>query len=142
MNPASEKFLADIRSDNAELRFAAWRRAGEMDPEVIPALGKLLIADAPAVRNAADESLKTMVNSVGKETGGAKRAAVVLQLIALTENGQPAWVRTVALRHLSLIGGDETAPVAARLLTNPELREEAAYCLERIPGAASNAALM
>ena len=142
MNPASEKFLADIRSDNAELRFAAWRRAGEMEPEVIPELGKLLIAEAPAVRNAADESLKTMVNSVGKEPGGAKRAAVARQLIALTDNGQPTWVRTVALRHLSLIGGDETVPAAAKLLTNPELREEAVYCLERIPGSASNAALM
>jgi HEAT repeat protein len=51
-------------------------------------------------------------------------------------------VRTVALRHLSLIGGDETVPVAAKLLRNAELQEEAAFCLERIPGSVSTAALM
>ncbi len=64
------------------------------------------------------------------------------KLISLTANGQPVWVRTVALRRLSLIGGDETVPAAAKLLTDTELQEEAAYCLERIPGAASTASLM
>src|SRR6185436_3273334 len=54
----------------------------------------------------------------------------------------PVWVRTVALRHLSLIGGDETVPAVAKLLRDAELQEEAAFCLERIPGRASNAALM
>ena len=44
MTPASEKFLAEIRSDNADVRYAAWSRADEMDPEVIPELGKLLTA--------------------------------------------------------------------------------------------------
>src|SRR5439155_20429110 len=42
VSPASEKFLADIRSDNADIPYAAWSRAGEIDPEVIPELGKLL----------------------------------------------------------------------------------------------------
>src|SRR5436190_21177567 len=80
MNPASEKFLAEIRSDNADVRYAAWSRAGATDPEVIPELGKLLVTSEPGVRKAADEALKTMVHSVGKEPGGARRAAVVQQL--------------------------------------------------------------
>jgi hypothetical protein len=134
MTPASEKFLADIRNDNADVRYGAWSRAGEMDPEVIPALGKLLVAEPPGVSKAAGEGLKNIVHSVGKTVGGSKRAAVVRQLIALTADGQPVWVRTVALRHLSLIGGDETVPAAAKLLHNAELQEEAAFCLERIPG--------
>jgi HEAT repeat protein len=142
MTPASDKFLADIRNANAEVRYGAWSRAGEMDPEVIPQLGKLLTAEQPGVRKAAGEALKNIVHSVGKEPGGAKRAAVVRQLIALTADGQPAWERTVALRHLSLIGGDETVPVAAKLLRNTELQEEAAFCLERIPGTVSTAALV
>jgi HEAT repeat protein len=142
MTPASDKFLADIRNANADVRFGAWIRAGEMDPEVIPQLGKLLTAEQPGVRKAAGEALKNIVHSVGKEPGGAKRATVVRQLIALTADGLPAWVRTVALRHLSLIGGDETVPVAAKLLRNAELQEEAAFCLERIPGSVSTAALM
>jgi HEAT repeat protein len=142
MTPASDKFLADIRNANADVRYGAWSRAGEMDPEVIPTLGKLLVAEQPGVRKAAGEALKNIVHSVGKTPGGARRAAVVRQLIALTTDGQPVWVRTVALRHLSLIGGDETVPVAAKLLRNAELQEEAAFCLERIPGSASTAALM
>jgi HEAT repeat protein len=142
MTPVSDKFLADIRNANADVRYGAWSRAGEMDPEVIPQLGALLTAEQPGVRKAAGEALKNIVHSVGKEPGGARRAEVVRQLIALTANGQPAWVRTVALRHLSLIGGDETVPVAAKLLNNGELQEEAAFCLERIPGSVSTAALM
>src|SRR5438093_212702 len=105
MNPASEKFLADIRNDNADVRYAAWSHAGEIDPEVTPELGKLLTAAQPGVRKAADEALKTIVHSAGKEPGGARRATVVKQLIALTADAQPTWVRTLALRHLSLIGG-------------------------------------
>src|SRR5580700_6037996 len=101
MTPTSEKFLTDIRNDNADVRYAAWSRAGEMDPEVIPQLGKLLIAEQPGVRKAAGEALKNIVHSAGKEPGGARRAAVVRQLIALAADGQPVWVRTVALRHLS-----------------------------------------
>ena len=142
MTPASDKFLADIRNANADIRYAAWSRAGEMDPEVIPQLGKLLTAEQPGVRKAAGEALKNIVHSAGKEPGGGRRAAVVRQLIALTADGQLVWVRTVALRHLSLIGGDETVPAAAKLLRNAELQEEAAFCLERIPGSASTAALM
>jgi len=141
MTPASEKFLTAIRNDDAEIRYAAWSHAGEADPEVIPELAKLLVAVQPGVRKAADESLKNIVHSVGKEPAGARRTAVVRQFIALTASG-PTWVRTVALRHLSLIGGDETVPAAAKLLRNAELQEEAAFCLERIPGSASAAALM
>jgi HEAT repeat protein len=142
MSPASEKFLVDIRSDDVEVRFAAWTRAGEADPEVIPALGKLLVADQPGVRKAADESLKRIVHGVGKQPGGARRAAVVKQLIVLTADGQAGWTRTIALRHLSLIGGDETVPVAAKLLRNAELQEEAVFCLERIPGDTSTRAII
>jgi len=141
MTPASEKFLEAIRNDDAEIRYAAWSRAGEADPEVIPELAKLLVALQPGVRKAADESLKNIVHSVGKEPAGARRTAVVRQFIALTATS-PVWVRTVALRHLSLIGGDETVPAVAKLLRNTELQEEAAFCLERIPGRASSAALM
>jgi HEAT repeat protein len=142
MKPASEKFLSDIRSSEVEVRYAAWTQANEMDPEVIPHLGKLLVDDQPGVRKAADEALKGMVHGVGKQPGGARRAAVVKELIVLTADGQVGWTRTIALRHLSLIGGDETVPSAAKLMGNVELQEEAVFCLERIPGKASTQALM
>ncbi|PYT20822.1 MAG: hypothetical protein DMG58_33280 [Acidobacteria bacterium] len=87
MTQASDKFLAAIRNDDAEIRYAAWSHAGETDPEVIPELAKLLVADKPGVRKAADESLKNIVHSVGKEPAGTRRAAVVRQFIALTASG-------------------------------------------------------
>jgi HEAT repeat protein len=142
MKHESEKFLSDIRSKDAEVRYAAWMQAGEMDPEVIPHLGKLLVADEPGVRKAADEALKRMVHGVGKQPGTVRRAAVVKALIALTADGQPTWTRIMALRHLSLIGGNETVQPAARLLRIVELQEEAVFCLERIPGELSTQALM
>jgi HEAT repeat protein len=142
MKPASEKFLSDIRSDDVEVRYTAWTSAGEIDPEVISHLGKLLVAEQPGVRKAADEALKRMVHGVGKQSAGARRAAVVKELIALTSDGEAGWTRTTALRHLSLIGGDETVPAAAKLLRHPELQEEAVFCLERIPGKVSTQALI
>jgi len=142
MKPESEKFLSDVRANDAEVRYTAWMRAGEIDPEVIAQLGRLLVAEEPGVRKAADESLKKMVHGVGKQAGGARRAAVIRELIKLTTDGQAAWTRTLALRHLSLIGGDETVPAAAALLSNSELQEEAVFCLERIPGATATRALM
>jgi HEAT repeat protein len=51
-------------------------------------------------------------------------------------------VRSHALWLLSHIGGDESVPVAAKLLADPSLREDAAFCLERIPGGASERALL
>jgi len=141
MNPQSEKFLKEIQNDNADVRYGAWIRAGEMDPEVIPELAKFLTTP-PGVKRAAEEALKVIVHSVGKDPAAAKRAPVVRQFIALTADGNPAWVRTVALRHLSLIGGDETVPAAAKLLRNTDLQEEAVFCLERIPGKAATQALM
>jgi len=142
MKPESEKFLSEIRNKDAEVRYTAWSHAGERDPEVIPHLGKLLVSEDPGVRKAADESLKRLVHGVGKQPAGARRAAAVKELIALTGDGEAGWTRTIALRHLSLIGGDETVPVAAKLLVNVELQEEAIFCLERIPGSASTQAII
>jgi HEAT repeat protein len=142
MKPRSELFLKQIQDTDADVRYTAWIRTGEMDPEVIAELGKLLTTAPPGVRRAAEEALKNAVHSVGKDPQAANRPAVVKQLIALTGDGHPTWTRTVALRHLSLIGGDETVPVAAKLLRNSELQEEAVFCLERIPGSASTQALM
>jgi HEAT repeat protein len=142
MNAQSEKFIKEIQNESADVRYAAWIRTGEMDAEVIPELAKLLTTAPSGVRRAAEEALKNMVHAVGKDPAAAKRPAVVRQFLALTAGSHPVWVRTIALRHLSLIGGDETVPTAAKLLRSPELQEEAVFCLERIPGSAATQALM
>jgi HEAT repeat protein len=141
MNPQSEKLLSELQDRNADTRYAAWVRAAGADPEVTPELGKLLTAAEPGVRKAADEALKKLVHSVGREPG-RRRAEVVKQLLALTGASRPKWVRTVALRHLSAIGGDETVAATEKMLRDPEMQEEAVFCIERIPGAAADNALI
>lgn len=136
-----QEFFAGIQSDNADTRYAAWSKAAEMDAAVIPQLLKLLVADQPGVRKAADEALNNIVHSVGKETGGAKRKAVVGKLMGLGGD-QPKWVKIVVLRHLSEIGDDTVVPGVTKLLMDPELEEEAVFCLERIPGKAATMALI
>jgi HEAT repeat protein len=104
-----------------------------MDPEVIPELGRLAASDKPGVAKAAREALQTLVH--------ARRGTVATQVLALTGTAYALPVRAFAFRLLSLIGGDDAVPAVARYLRDPELREEAAFCLERIPGAASIKAL-
>jgi hypothetical protein len=142
MKPESEKLLAGLKSESADERYAAWVAAANADPEVIPEIAKLLEAPTPGVRKAADEALKKIVHSLGKPTGTPRRGRAVLALLALAAPKQPKWTRTVALRHLSLVGGDECIEPVAKMLREPEIQEEAVFCLERIPGAASDQALM
>lgn len=142
MTAASEKLLADLASEQADTRYAAWVKAAAADPEIVPGLGKLLVAEEPGVRKAGDEALKKLVHAVGKDPANPRRAAVVKGLLELTGATRPKWVRTVALRHLSGIGGDEVVPAVARILLEPDLQEEAIFCLERIPGKTSTAAIL
>ncbi len=135
------KFLAAIRSDNPDERFAAWRQAGEAPASVIPELGRLQAGSNPGVARAAAEALTTMVHAVGKDAAAPNRAAVVNGLLGLSANG-PLTVRVHALRLLSNIAGEDAVPAIAASLRSPELREEAVYALERIPGSASIQAIV
>lgn len=140
MAEREEQFLRDIRSGDKDVRFAAWRSAGEVDPSVIPQLGKLAIEEG-GVGKAARESLVTMVHGVGRELG-PRRNEVVKGMLELAGEGYAPPVRVLALRQLSLIAGEETVAAIAKWLGAPELREEAVFCLERIPGTASAKALL
>jgi HEAT repeat protein len=141
MAEREDSFLAGIEGDDADVRFAAWRRAGEMDPEVIPALGKLVGSPNLGVAKAATEALNTIAHSGGKQEG-ERRSVVARRLIDLTAAAQPPKARVLALRLLSLVGGEETIAPAAKLLRDRALQEEAVFCLERIPGKPVNAALL
>ncbi len=139
--PSKEQFLTDIRSDNVEQRFAAWRSAAEMEANIIPDLGKIAAtASSPGVAKAAREAMQTLVNSLGKEPS-PKRAEAVRELLALASGHAPVPLRGLAFRLLSLIAGEDSVPAIAKWLTHAELGEEAAFCLERIPGASAIQAL-
>lgn len=139
---SEQKLLADLQSASADVRFAAWRQAGEAPTSVIPQLGRLAGSSQPGIAKAAREALAAMVHAVGKDPGAPRRAAVVEGLLGLTGAAYALPVRIHALRLLSHIAGEKAVPAIAKLIENPELAEEAVYCLERIPGQASIEALM
>lgn len=137
-----QKFISELQSSNAEVRFAAWRAAGEVTPGVISDVGKLAASTTPGIAKAAREALTTMTHAVGKDPSAPKRPGVVKGLIELTGASYALDVRAHALRLLSGIAGDDAIPAIAKLMASPELREEAVYCLERIPTAAATAAIV
>jgi HEAT repeat protein len=138
----SKEFLSGLENENADLRYAAWSKAAEVDAKVIPSLGRLLAANNPGVRKAANEALNTIVHSVGKEAEGGKRKTVVRGLLKLLDDNQPQDVRVIALRQLSLLAGDDAVADVAKLVRQPQLQEEAVFCLERIPGKVATMALL
>ena len=153
-----DKFLADMKSDDPDVRFAAWDIAAQIDPEVIPALSKLLVADKPGIRKAAAEALNNIVHSVGKEINPAglranagrpddpgesdKRQQVVARLLEVLAGKHDNAEKVTSLRHLSLIATADDVPVIVKLVHDPKLGEEAVFCLERIPGKTSEEALL
>ncbi len=138
---SEQKLLADLQSASADVRFAAWRQAGEAPASVIPQLGRLAGSPQPGIAKAAREALAEMVHAVGKDPAAPRRAAVVDGLIGLTGPAYALAVRIHAFRLLSHIAGEEAVPAVARQIHNPELAEEVVYCLERIPGPAAIEAL-
>ena len=153
-----QQFLSDINSNDEDVNFAAWSIADQMDPSVIPELSKLLLSTKPNVRKASDEALKRIVHSVGQEINAAglranagrpddpgkqdRRQQVVTQLLALLQDSYHTTEKTIALRHLSLISTSDDVTDIAALIHVPEVREEAVFCLERIPGKTSEEALL
>jgi HEAT repeat protein len=131
----TDKLLAAIQSESAEERFAAWRSAADVDPKAIAELGRLAASENPGVAKAAREAITTMTH------GSPRKAAVVKQLIALAATAALP-VKAHAYRSLSLIATESDVPAIAKGLADPQVREEAVFCLERIPGAASDKALM
>ena len=155
---AEDKFLAGIRSDDEDENYAAWSTADAVDPSVIPEVSSLLTSKKPNVRKAAEEALKNIVHAVGKvidpRSLGANvgrpddpgrmdpRQQVVMHLLAVVDGKRPLIEKTTALRHLSLIATTDDVGRIATLIYDPQLREEAAFCLERIPGKTSEEALL
>ncbi len=155
---AEDKFLEGLRSDDEDVNYEAWSTAGNMDPSVIPAVSELLTSKKPNVRKAAEESLKNIVHSVGKvinpQSLGAntgrpddpgrmdRRQQVVRQLRSIVGGKGHLTEKTTALRHLSLIATTDDVDEISTHIRDAQLREEVAFCLERIPGKASEEALL
>lgn len=142
MNPESEQFLAHIQSASEDEQLAAWTRAEIMPAEVIPQLCALLVAQDMKIAKAADEALNRITHAVGKQLKGERWSSVLSALIDVLQQEGAVWTKTIVIRHLSEIADDSVIPVVAGYLDHPELREEAIFCLERLPGANATQALI
>src|SRR3954453_21369120 len=141
--PTNPQYLAKIRSDNRDTRFDAWRAAGGESPDNLPELAKLAASSNPSVAKAAREAMTTMTHSVGKLDTDDTRKAVARELTAIgTSRNYALDVRAHALRLLSLVGGADAVTPVAKLLADPDIREEAIFCLERIPGKESENSIL
>ena len=159
--PAAEqedKFIADIKSDDEDVAYAAWSTAEKMSPQVIPPLSKLLAADKPLTRKAAEQALNNLVHSVGKEIDPAGLAAnagrpddpgkqntrqqIVAQILGLLDGKRQHVEKVTALRHLSLLATVDDVASIAKHVHDEQLREEVVFCLERIPGKTAEEALL
>lgn len=155
---AEDRFLASLRSEDEDANYEAWSGAADVDASVIPQVSALLTAKQPNVRKGAEEALKTIVHAVGKTIDprrlGANvgrpdapgemdpRQQVVMQLLSLLDGKRARVEKTTALRHLSLIATTDAVNAVTKHVHDPELREEVVFCLERIPGKASEEALL
>jgi len=140
--PDRAQFLADIQNQNADVRFAAWRAAGDQEADVIAELGKLIAGPSPGISKAANEALTTLVHSVGKDPASPKRPQIVKELLDLANSAGPLAARIHAFRLLSLAAGEDSVPAIAKSIQQAEVQEEVVFCLERIPGNASIKALL
>ena len=136
----TQTLLADLQNKDKDVRFSAWRSATGANADAIPQLGKLAASSEPGAAKAARESLTTMTHSVGRDING--RGPVVTGLLKLTTTEYPVAVRTLAFRLLSQIAGEDSIPSIMTFISAPDVREEAIYAVERIPGAAANKALI
>ncbi len=120
-------FLKAIGGDDVEPRFAAWRAAGAQPVSVVRKLIALTASSKPGVAKAAAEALTTIVHDCEK-AGPQRRGAVAAALV-----NAPG---PITFRLASLIADESLGAAIAKSLTDVSLREDAIYCLERIPGAA------
>ncbi len=138
---AQEGFIGRIQSEDENIRCQAWKEAYMQPASVISPLSDLLLAENPGVARAADEALKVLIHSVGEEPDSAKRAEVVKALLDLLQR-RDYLSRINALRLLSLIANGDVVPMITPFLKVDTLREEAVYCIQRIPGAEATDALV
>jgi len=130
-------FIAKIRDENADVRYAAWRSAGKVGAPAVVPLGRLVAGEDKGVAKAASEALNTIAHYASRPGADGERKAVSKELMKLLGRKRPQAVRVKALELLGLTGDDECVLRIARLLGDEKLREDARRALERIPGKAS-----
>jgi HEAT repeat protein len=127
--------LTRLRSTDDAVRGGAWQGAGPVGASAVPALVELMLAAEPEVARAAKNALWTVVHHAGRPGGDEEARAVAAALGTRLEHPSAA-VRREVVWMLSEVGDDGSVKPMGRLLSDPEVREDARCALERMPGQA------
>ena len=137
---ALAEFLEKIQSPDDAIRGPAWQNAGPVGAPAVVPLGEVMTHADFEIARAAKRAIERIVRHAGRPGAAPERRAVAAELVKLLAHANSN-VRKHALWMLSEIGEDAAVPPMARLLEDPEMREDARCALERIPGRAATAAL-
>ena len=131
-----DALLERIKSDDPDVRTAAWCGAGVVGAPAIQPLAEIMAQGELEVSRAAKRAMWQIVRTVGAPGRDTCRASAEAELIRLLAEGQPDAVRREALWMLSEIGGEKTIEAIRHIpniLQNKAIREDARCCVERIP---------
>jgi HEAT repeat protein len=108
-----------------------------------PALD-VLLKDLAGFKNGGSEEVLHAFRAYARahRATAEERATLEARLDAFLEGEVTPAGRMAACRELRLIGTEASVPVLAKLLPDPESTDAARYALEKIPGAAADAALI
>ena len=81
------------------------------------------------------------VHKVGKPGNDQQKQAVAAELLKVLASGSVAAVKREVMWMLSELSGNECIGAVSSMLADPELRQDAAMVLERLPGEKAVAAL-
>jgi HEAT repeat protein len=139
-SPAQSDRIADliarVRNSDDAIRGPAWQSAATCGASAVKPLAQVMVEPDIEIARCAKRALWLIVRQAGRPGAAQVKRDVQRELIALLSN--PALVvRREALWMLSEIGNDQAVPAMAKLLSDPQAREDARCTLLRFPGAAS-----
>ncbi len=135
------ELIRDIKSDDDDVRAAAWQSAEKFGAAAVKPLAVLARDSQEEVARAATRGLWRIVRHCSRPGADDERRAVNKALTsALSGKKNTQFTRDV-LWMLSEIGDERSVKPIAALSASENLREDACLALERIPGDASLNAL-
>ncbi|MCA1597026.1 MAG: FG-GAP-like repeat-containing protein [Chloroflexi bacterium] len=134
-------FISKLTSGDGGVRYTAWSGAGPAGSAAVVPVGDLMASPDKGVVKAARGALETIASYSTRPGAILEAEAVSQQLLKLAAPGRPIAVRVEAIHLLGFTAGRRSVPGLARLLSDPDVRDEARMALEQIPGGASLSAL-
>jgi HEAT repeat protein len=127
-----ESLIGDLTSSDEGVSGQAWRTAGSYGAPAVKRVAALMSdANFEIARNAR-RALQNIVRHAGRPGAEKETRAVERELVALLKLPAPA-VRKEAVWMLSEIGSPKATRAMAKLLTDPETREDARCAILRMP---------